>query len=209
MLALYVSVPIACWRRGHAREFLETEPLPPPSTCYGFLLSFVGEQDRRCHERVRVTAGIIGDPSMSVVLRTTWRVKDKKQALGVGTNRVPDRQQLWTNSELVVWCDSGQEERALTLEDRVSHALAEPGSVTRFGGLSLGESTHLVNDIRRATSDDLTRTPTAFLLDPDGDVTLPTWVDHVGSAGTRYATGRMVPAAETPDAARVPVIASS
>ena len=39
MLGVYVSVPIACFRKGLAREYLETEPLPPPATCYGFLLS--------------------------------------------------------------------------------------------------------------------------------------------------------------------------
>jgi CRISPR-associated protein Cas5t len=30
-------VPIACFRKGLAREYLETEPLPSPATCYGFL----------------------------------------------------------------------------------------------------------------------------------------------------------------------------
>ena len=43
MIGLYVTVPVACFRKGLAREYLETEPLPPPSTCYGFLLSLVGE----------------------------------------------------------------------------------------------------------------------------------------------------------------------
>ena len=42
MLGIYVSVPVACFRKGLAREFLETEALPPPATCYGFLLSLVG-----------------------------------------------------------------------------------------------------------------------------------------------------------------------
>jgi CRISPR-associated Cas5-like protein len=42
MLGLRVTVPIACFRKGMAREYLETEMLPPPATCYGFLLSLVG-----------------------------------------------------------------------------------------------------------------------------------------------------------------------
>ena len=42
MLGVYVTVPVACFRKGLAREYLETEPLPPPATCYGFLLSLVG-----------------------------------------------------------------------------------------------------------------------------------------------------------------------
>ena len=49
MLGLHVTVPVACFRRGLAREYLETEQLPPPATCYGFLLSLVGEVDRRRH----------------------------------------------------------------------------------------------------------------------------------------------------------------
>ena len=47
MIGLKVTVPVACFRKGFAREFWETEELPPPATCYGFLLSFVGETDRR------------------------------------------------------------------------------------------------------------------------------------------------------------------
>ena len=51
MLGIYVSVPVACFRKGLAREYLETEPIPPPSTCYGFLLSLVGETSRLRHEK--------------------------------------------------------------------------------------------------------------------------------------------------------------
>src|ERR671934_180874 len=81
MLGLYVTVPIACFRKGLAREYLETEPLPPPATCYGFLLSLVGETDRRRHVGCRVTPVLLGTPPTSVVLRTVWRVK--KTPLGL------------------------------------------------------------------------------------------------------------------------------
>ena len=30
MLGVYVTVPVACFRKGLAREYLETEPIPPP-----------------------------------------------------------------------------------------------------------------------------------------------------------------------------------
>ena len=85
MTGLYVSVPVACFRKGLAREYLETEPLPPPSTCYGFLLSLVGESDRRRHTGARVSAAIRGEPAVSTVLRTLWREKDKKLAPGAGS----------------------------------------------------------------------------------------------------------------------------
>lgn len=197
MLGVYVSVPVACFRKGLAREYLETEQLPPPATCYGFLLSLVGETDRKRHLGCRVTPCIVGvlRPT-SVVLRTVWRVK--KTPLGSAGNTRPDYQQLLTEVELVIWIDSSSEVAAdgPNLEARIASALADPASVTRFGGLCLGESTHLVNDVlsvERATRQLADRTAQAFLLAPRGRMTLPIWVDHVGSSGTRFAVGNLVP----------------
>jgi CRISPR-associated Cas5-like protein len=34
------------FRKGSAREYLETEEVPPPTTVYGFLLSLVGKEER-------------------------------------------------------------------------------------------------------------------------------------------------------------------
>ena len=79
MLKLFVSVPIACFRPGAAREFWETHPLPPPSTVYGFLLAMVGEVDRERHIGVRCCAGLLNQPDRSTVLRKLWRVKELKK----------------------------------------------------------------------------------------------------------------------------------
>src|SRR3954466_3289353 len=150
MLGVYVTVPIACFRKGLAREYLETEPLPPPATCYGFLLSLVGETDRRRHVGCRVAPVLMNRPAMSVVLRTVWRVK--KTPLGSAGNTRPDYQQLLSPMELAVWLDSSEEAGdGPTLEERVGIALDKNrrGEVNRFGGLSLGESTHLVNEVLR------------------------------------------------------------
>src|ERR1700685_2866094 len=106
MTGLHVTVPVACWRKGWAREYLETEELPPPATCYGFLLSLVGETDRRRHIGCRVTAGLLSQPEKSVVLRTVWRLK--KASLGSPGNTRPDYQQLLSHIELVVWLDSNE-----------------------------------------------------------------------------------------------------
>lgn len=204
MLRLYVGVPVACFRKGLAREYLETEPLPPPATCYGFLLSLVGETDRRRHVGARVTAGLLNSPPTSTVLRTVWRVK--KVPLGSPGNTRPDYQQLLTEVELAVWLDSS-EEQGKGLEDRVRAALANPAAVSRFGGLSLGESTHLVDEVCAGDEADKRiagRIPRAFLCSPKGRLTLPVWVDHVGSAGTRYATGDLVTDSVTMD--RMPYI---
>ena len=114
---MYVTVPIACFRKGRAREYLETESLPPPATCYGFLLSLVGETDRRAHIGCRVAAVLLSNPAKSVVLRTVWRVK--KMPLGTSGNTRPDYQQLMTDVRLVIWVHSS-DEASDRLEDRVS-----------------------------------------------------------------------------------------
>ena len=205
MTGLHVTVPIACWRKGLAREYLETEELPPPATCYGFLLSLVGETDRRRHIGCRVTAGLLGKTATSVVLRTMWRVK--KTPLGSAGNTRPDYQQLLTGAfpdspfiELVLWLDSTAESAsAPRLEERVRAALdrTSRGALSRFGGLSLGESTHLVDSVSLLTpqliASLLDRPYRIFLQDDRGRTTLPVWVDHVGSANTRYAVGDLLP----------------
>lgn len=208
MLGIYVTVPIACFRKGLAREYLETELLPPPATCYGFLLSLVGEQDRRRHIGVRVAPMLLNKPPTSVVLRTVWRVK--KTPLGSPGNTRPDYQQLLTDVRLVIWLDSTDEPQN-GLETRVQEALERPGSVSRFGGLSLGESTHLVDEVsplKRVQSRLPARSGRVFLRAPRGRLTLPVWVDHVGSAGTRYVTGNLVERSsiESPDPDLMPRI---
>lgn len=206
MLGVYVTVPVACFRKGLAREYLETEPVPPPATCYGFLLSLVGETDRRKHVGCRVTPMLLNQPPTSVVLRTVWRVK--KLPLGSPGNTRPDYQQLLTDVQLLVWVDSSDEPEE-RLEDRVRANFASPAA--RFGGLSLGESTHLVNDVslwdRVKDRPEIPKAGRIFLTASKGRLTLPVWVDHVGSAGTRYATGNLEPVAVGPPAIdRLPLI---
>lgn len=193
MIGLVVTIPIACFRKGYAREFLETEAVPPPATCYGFLLSMIGEPDRTRHLGARICPIILQAESGSVVLRTVWRVKNRP--LGSPGNTRPDYQQLLTNVRLVIWVDSGQEDAgdAQSLEDRLQIALTNPGHISRFGGLSLGESTHLVNDVSLVNESTVGEpTGEAFLLAKRGRLTLPVWVDHVGSSGTVYVVGDLV-----------------
>ena len=102
--------------------------------------------------------------------------------------------------KLVIWVDSLEEKSSEgeKLEDRVSKALFHPASVNRFGGLSLGESTHLVDEVTplarmvEREPDRLRLAARAFLVKARGRLSLPIWVDHVGSAKTRYATGDLV-----------------
>ena len=78
------------------------------------------------------------------------------------------------------------------LSHRIQQGLADPSSIDRFGSLCLGESSHLVDSI------DLL--PTGYeggklqWLERDrfGWLTLPYWVDHVGSVGTRWERYKII-----------------
>ncbi len=216
MMSLYVSVPIACFRPGEAREFWETHPLPPPSTVYGFLLAMVGEIDRDRHIGVRCTAGLLNNPDRSTVLRKLWRIKElggKNNATqGNGSNVRPDYQHLLTNIKLLIFVDSTEEESDdQHLESRLRMALnpVERHKIDRFGGLGLGESTHMVDEV--SLVEDLSSLHPerleVYLNDAQGNLTLPVWADHVGRAGTRYATGRIERLKKDPPAiGRIPKI---
>jgi len=207
-LALYIAVPVAGFRAPHAREYFETLPLPPPSTLYGMLLSLVGETDRSAHEGTELAFAVLGEPELSVVLRTTWRIKSKKQNPGLGSNRRPDFQELLTGLRLAAWVRAGDTEHAdPCLRERIAAVLANPPTSNRFGALSLGESTHLVDEIRALQPADLQQA--RFLVaDPDGDLSLPSWPNHVGSRGTVWGQYRLHPALdaeEPPPQAWIPI----
>jgi hypothetical protein len=80
-----------------------------------------------------------------------------------------------------------------SLSDRVAAALARPSDISRFGGLSLGESTHLVDELRALGPADHGE-GRLLVGDIEGDLALPVWPDHVGAAGTRWGQYRLVPA---------------
>ena len=193
-VGLYVSVPIACFRVPRAREYFETFLCPPPSTIYGMLLSMVGEVNRREHEGAEIAMALLSEPTYSVVLRTLWRVKDRKEGPGLGNNRRPDFQELLSDTQLAIWVRRGTGEASeRSLASRVEQAIRQPSSVSRFGGLSLGESTHLVNDI--TLLDGAIMRGRLLIAEDDGDLSLPIWPDHVGSK-TRWGQYRLSDEAE-------------
>jgi len=189
MIGLYVSVPIACFRVPRAREYFETFPCPPPSTVYGMLLSVVGEVDRRVHEGTEIAVALLSEPCYSVVLRTLWRVKDRKEGPGLGNNRRPDFQELLTDTRLAVWIRQGEKEQnPQSLAARVTQAMIAPDTISRFGGLSLGESTHLVDEIKTLKGQSIHGR--LLMAEEEGDLSLPIWPDHVGSS-TRWGQYRL------------------
>lgn len=193
-IGLYVSVPVACFRVPRAREYFETFPCPPPATVYGMLLSMVGEINRRVHEGAEIAIALLSEPQYSVVLRTLWRVKDKNSGPGLGTNRRPDFQELLTDVQLAVWVRQGADEANRPLALRLQESVDNPTTVSRFGGLSLGESTHLVDSVSRLKAEDLRGR--LLVSAEDGDLSLPIWPDHVGSA-TTWGQYRLIDAALT------------
>ncbi len=198
-LALYVSVPVASFRVPQAREYFETLPCPPPSTVYGMLLSVVGEPDRLRHVGAEVAVALLSMPQRSVVLRTLWRVKTRNAGPGIGENKRPDFQELLTGVRLAVWVRTGvHEEAPPRLVERLRDALAAPQHTNRFGGLSLGESTHLVDEVRPLRLDDAT-SGQLLVRDPQGELALPVWPDHVGSAETRWEQYRLMASSIGPE----------
>jgi CRISPR-associated protein Cas5t len=189
-LTLYVSVPIASFRVPQAREYFETLPVPPPSTVYGMLLSTVGERDRLVHEGFELALALIGEPEHSLVLRTLWRVKDRKQDPGLKENRRPDFQELLTGIQILVWVRTGRDAAQPALTTRLRAAMRDPSQVVRFGALSLGESTFLVDELRPARAGER-RQARPLVRSQEGGLTLPIWPDHVGAAATRWEHYRL------------------
>lgn len=183
-VVLQVEVPIASFKQSRAREYAETYPVPPPSTVYGMLLSMVGEMDRLTHLGAKIAIGMLSKPEKSTVIRTFRRFKKKE--IFDPTNARPDYQELLTGIQFLVWIASDVDQGQPSLAQRIHSAFKSPSTVSRFGGLSLGESRDLVNSISLLTDIDLKTSMQWLVLDEDGLLTLPIWVDHVGSRGTRW-----------------------
>jgi CRISPR-associated protein Cas5t len=176
-ISMMVSVPVCSFRKPYAREFFETERLPPPATVYGFLLSLVGEEDRKAYLGTKFALAVVEEPAVSTILRTTWRIKIKKSPPGTCNNKKPDYQELLTGLKLYVCVGD------CSLVERLRVSALNNRQISRFGGLSLGESRDLVNDV--VFNPKLNGQKGKWLFnDPKGMNPLPVWVDHVGSKGT-------------------------
>ncbi len=183
-LALEIEVPIACFRQSRAREYAETYPVPPPSTIYGMLLSIVGEMDRYKHCGVKLAIALLSQPQKSTVIRTFRRFK--KKDIHDSTNARPDYQELLTDIKFITWVNSQADKSQPTLSERLQQAFANPISINRFGGLCLGESRDLINSVTVLSENYQSQSLQWLVQDEDGLLTLPYWVDHVGSKGTKW-----------------------
>ena len=154
-----------------SREYQDTDPVPPPSAVYGMLLSLVGvpREEKGRHRGVSLALALDATPTRSKVFRKFRRGKELE-------DRRPDYQDLLLDLRLWVWLEKSRDVASPNLPERVVTALTSPSEIDRFGGLSLGESSFLVNTIS------MVKPPPEELIflrpDPRGFYSLTTWVDH-------------------------------
>ena len=183
-IALKVEVPVACFRDSRAREYIATYPVPPPSTVYGMLLSTVGEENRFRHCGVKLAIAMLSDAAKSRVIRKVRRFKEKD--IHSSKNSKPDYQELLTGIKFVVWIDARADKSTPNLSERLHQAMTDPSSVVRFGNICLGESRDLVNSIDIITNDRQQESLKWLTQDEYGELTLPYWVDRLGSERTQW-----------------------
>jgi CRISPR-associated protein Cas5t len=186
MIALYVEIPYASFRKSFARSYAESYLLPPPATVYGMLLSLVGEKFRSAHEGVKLAFAYRRTPKVAVTLRKLSRYKYGVPGKQEKEGNKPDFIETVCGIELMCWIDSSEEngthEEMLT--DRLEKAIQHPETVSRYGVLSLGLSDDMVNEVSICRS--IEGKWHRLVPKSDGAMDLPIWVDHVGSAKTRW-----------------------
>jgi CRISPR-associated protein Cas5t len=172
-----VEVPVCAFRPYASREYQDTFPVPTPATVYGMLLSLLGvpREQKAIHRGAEMALAVAELPGRSKVFRKLRRGSDLEETR-------PDYQDLLIDLRMWVWLGRGADEGEPLLAERVPAALADPSTVTRCGGLSLGESSYLVDVIRV----DPTPPNQLVFVTPDerGFYSLPVWVDHTVRANT-------------------------
>lgn len=199
MVGLRVTVPFASWRKGWSRQLLETEEVPPPSTCYGFLLSLVGEMDSGRYAGARVGCSMLTEPPVSTVFRTLWKAKDRKTLPGQEVNLCPDYQQVLSQVDVVVWVEHPD------LEERVRLALEDPSSVERSCPLCLGESRDIVDSVD-LYQEPLPQEARTLVLSDEGQHTFTTRVHFGRVYRANYATCDLVQGLSAPVSDQLPEI---
>jgi CRISPR-associated protein Cas5t len=193
-LCLLVEVPICAFRPYTSREYQDTYPVPTPSAVYGMLLSLIGvgreasledrHKAREVYRGAEMALAVEREPVRSRVFRKLRRGESLD-------SRRPDYQDLLLDLRLWVWLRAGTDQATPTLHERVKQALDAPEGITRSGGLSLCESSYLIDAItdREQPPDNL-----VFLVpDREGFYSLPVWVDHVEAKNSilcRFSIGQ-------------------
>ena len=158
ILVLWVDVPMTGLRPMWAREYQETYPAPPPSTIYGMLLSLVGveRKDKSRHAGVRIAVALAENTRESLwlrrekgrIFRKFRRVAQSKKDADPLADRRPDYQEILLGLEFWLWIDDSQASSPLSSEIRGALDPEKRGEIVRHGALCLGESSHMVNEVK-------------------------------------------------------------
>ena len=179
MIFLKISAPFASFKHSYSREYAGSYTYPPPSTIYGCLLSLVGETDMQHHRGVKIALALASKPQSNIVMRTVRRLKNAD--LNHPSNSKPDFQEVLSGVEIVVGVDSCEDTN--DLETRIVESLSNSKFTERFGGLSIGESKDLIDDIQ------ILEKPSQSLqwltINTKGKIKLPLIVDYMGSKNTK------------------------
>lgn len=194
MLKILVEVPVTNFPRSYARDYKETHLIPPFSTCYGFLLSAIGELDLDKYRGAAISIGWLGQKprkSKTIRKRHVWNKNNGKNPYpSKARSSVPlthcrkvERVELLCNLKIVVGVEHPELEQQLTL------AIDRPEQINRFGNLSLGESYALVNTFDWFSGS--TDSVTWLSRDPKGRYSLPVWIDRNTGKATfkRFSEG--------------------
>lgn len=188
-LVLYLDVPFVTFRESHAREMGKTYPVPPPATVYGMLLSLVGETDVYRHCGVELAIAMLSNARKSRILRQMRRFKNANFSHPENVN--PSYQEILSNLKCLFWVRSDGEKIQPSLRERIQLAFDHPELVRRFGCLFLGESDQLIKTIKLVSADYPEGVRHWAVRDNRGKLTLPCWVDHVGSRNTQFLRYRI------------------
>lgn len=188
-LCLYVEVPICAFRPRWAREYQETYALPPPATVFGMLLSLAGVDwpDKEQYAGVELALAIAREPEKCRIFRKFRRVPQSKRGADPLTERRPDYQDLLLDLHFWLWLRDGQARHSLTEPVHAALDAQRRREITRYGGLSLGESSHLVNEISLKPPD---RQGRFLCRDSEGYYQLPVWVQHPRCGEGQSSLGR-------------------
>ena len=161
MIQLYIEAPIASFPRRFAHDYRETYKYPPLTTVLGCILSFIGELNIAAYPIASVDVGVLHIyPAISRIC-----VKERNTAYMPGAKHAKKRTQSNSDGvypsalyskpnikEIVFGTRIVAQINNEPLAARVLYSLQN--GCDRFGILSLGESSAMVNCIREYRTED-------------------------------------------------------
>lgn len=161
MILVYIEAPIASFPRRFAHDYRETYLYPPRTTVFGCILSFVGELDIAAYPIESLEVGVINKhPEISSVCIKQrnfaytpggkhYKIKQQSYGPGVYPSSYyskPNIKEIVYGTKIVAKINNEP------LTARIRYSLHDGGD--RFGILSLGESSAVVNSIREYRKED-------------------------------------------------------